>query len=109
MSKSSQLNALVIQRYGSTYLTTNWKKMGKAGKTGKTNRTRFLSWHYFVNKQVGAQKRVDTRPKCVVTMNLNQAEQPVAVGTKFGPQGPSQDLWAPKRDILGQNWPFWGP
>ena len=38
---------------------------------------------------LGAQKRANTRPKCVVTMSLTQAEQPVAVGTKFGPQGPS--------------------
>ena len=50
-----------------------------------------------------AQKKADTRPKCVVTMSLIQAEQLVAVGTKFGPPGPSWDPWAPKRDILGQN------
>ena len=55
---------------------------------------------------LGAQKKADTRPKCVVTMSLIQAEQLVAVGTKFGPPGPSWDPWAPKRDILGQKWPF---
>ena len=38
---------------------------------------------------LGAQKRADTRPKCVVTMSLTQADQPVAVGTKFGPPEPS--------------------
>ena len=41
---------------------------------------------------LGAQKRAETRPKCVVTMNVTQAEEPVAVGTKFGPRGPSWDL-----------------
>ena len=55
---------------------------------------------------LGAQKRAETRPKCVVTMSLTLAEQPVAVRTKFGPRGPSWDLWGPKRDIWGQNWPF---
>ena len=58
---------------------------------------------------LGAQKRAETRPKCVVTMSLTLAEQPVAVRTKFCPRGPSWDLWVPKRDIWGQNWPFWGP
>ena len=55
---------------------------------------------------LGAQKRAETRPKCVVTMSLTLAEQPVAVRTKFCPRGPSWDLWVPKRDIWGQNWPF---
>ena len=41
---------------------------------------------------LGAQKRAETGPKCVVTMNVTQAEEPVAVGTKFGPRGPSWDL-----------------
>jgi hypothetical protein len=58
---------------------------------------------------LGAQKRAETRSKCVVTMSLTLAEQPVAVRTKFCPRGPSWDLWVPKRDIWGQNWPFWGP
>ena len=46
---------------------------------------------------MGAQKRADTRPKCVVTMSLTQTDQPVAVGTKFGPPGPSWDLWGPQK------------
>ena len=54
---------------------------------------------------LGAQKRAETRPKCVVTMNVTQAEEPVAVGTKFGPRGPSWELWGPQK---GQNWPFLG-
>ena len=39
----------------------------------------------------------ETRQKCVVTMSLTQAEQPVAVRTKFGPRGPSWDLWGPQK------------
>ncbi len=58
---------------------------------------------------LGAQKRAETRSKCVATMSLTLAEQPVAVRTKFCSRGPSWDLWVPKRDIWGQNWPFWGP
>ena len=46
---------------------------------------------------LGAQKRADTRPKCVVTIILTQTEQPVAVGTKFGPPGPSWDLWGTQK------------
>ena len=55
-----------------------------------------------------AQKRPDTRPKCVVTIIPAQSDQSVAVGTKSGPVGPSEDLWdlqkghfGPKRALLG--------
>ena len=49
-----------------------------------------------------------TRPKCVVTIIPAQSDQSVAVGTKSGPLGPSEDLWnfqighlGPKRVLLG--------
>ena len=55
-----------------------------------------------------AQKRPDTRPKYVVTIIPAQSDQSVAVGTKSGPRGPSEDLWdlqkghlGPKRALLG--------
>ena len=55
-----------------------------------------------------AQKRLNTRPKCVVTIVPAQSDQSVAVGTKSGPRGPSEDLWdpqkrhlEPKRALLG--------
>ena len=55
-----------------------------------------------------AQKRPDTRPKYVVTIIPAQSDQSVAVGTKSGPRGPSEDLWdfqmghlGPKRVLLG--------
>ena len=34
----------------------------------------------------GAQKRDDTRPECVETLSLTQAEQSVAVGTSGAPK-----------------------
>ena len=57
----------------------------------------------------GAQKRDDTRPKCVVTMSLTQAEQSVAVGTKFGPPGPSLDLWSLQKGHFGPKLALLGP
>ena len=39
-----------------------------------------------------AQKRPDTRPKCVVTMIPAQSDRSVAVGTISGPRGSSEDL-----------------
>ena len=33
-----------------------------------------------------AQKRPDTRPKCVVTMTPTQLDQSAAIGTKSGPK-----------------------
>ena len=58
---------------------------------------------------LGAQKRAETRPKCVVTMSLTLAEQPVAVRTKFGPRGPpalgprgpQKEHFGPKLALLG--------
>ena len=44
----------------------------------------------------GAQERPDTRSKCVVTMCPTQAGQSGAVGTKYGPPGPSEDLRGPE-------------
>ena len=38
------------------------------------------------------QKRFDTRPKSVVTIIPAQSDQSVAVGTKSGPQGPSENF-----------------
>ena len=58
---------------------------------------------------LGAQKRPDTRPKCVVTMILTQSDQSAAVGTKSGPSGPSESLWGPQKGLSGPNEPFWGP
>ena len=50
---------------------------------------------------LGAQKRPDTRPKCVVTMILTQSDQSAAVGTKSGPSGPSESLWGPQKGLSG--------
>ena len=58
---------------------------------------------------MGAQKMAETRPKCVVTMSLTQAEQPVAVRTKFGPRGPSWDLWGPQKGHFGPKLALLGP
>ena len=41
---------------------------------------------------LGAQKGLDTRSKCVVSMTPTQTGQSGAVGTKSGPPGPSEDL-----------------
>ena len=49
----------------------------------------------------GAQKRPDTRSKCVVTMCPTQAGQSEAVGTKSVHPGPSEDLQGPKRGLSG--------
>ena len=59
--------------------------------------------------KIVARKRLDTRPKFVVTMSPAQAQQPEGVGTLRGPPGlPKEAFWA-KTGILGQNGPFWGP
>ena len=50
---------------------------------------------------LGAQKRSYTRSKCVVTMIPAQSDQSVAVGTKSGPRGPSEDLWGPQKGLWG--------
>jgi hypothetical protein len=48
-----------------------------------------------------AQKRPDTRPKYVVTIIPAQSDQSVAVGTKSGPRGPSEDLWDLQKGHFG--------
>ena len=57
----------------------------------------------------GTQKRDNTRPKCVETMSLTQTEQSVAVGTKFGPPGPSLALWGPQKGHFGPKLALSGP
>ena len=57
----------------------------------------------------GGQKGPDTRSKCVVIMSPSQTGQSGAVGTKFGPTGPFEDLRGLKRAIRAKNEPFWGP
>ena len=58
--------------------------------------------------KIATRKRLDTRPKSVVTMSPTQAQQPEGVGTEYGPSGPSEDLqdphkghFGPKRALLG--------
>ena len=58
---------------------------------------------------LGAQKRPNTRSKCLVTMIPTQSDQLAAIGTKSGPPGPSETLWGPNRAFWGQNGPFGGP
>ena len=55
-----------------------------------------------------AQKRPDTRPKYVVTIIPAQSDQSVAVGTKSGPRGPSEDLWDLQMGHLGPTWVLLG-
>ena len=50
---------------------------------------------------LGAQKRPDTRSKCLVTMIPAQSYQLAAIGTKSGPSGPSKSLWGPQKGLLG--------
>ena len=52
----------------------------------------------------GAQARPDTRSKSVVTIISSQS---AAIGTKFGPLWPTEDLRASKRAFQGQNEFFW--
>ena len=54
-----------------------------------------------VSVSLEAQKRPDTRPKCVVTILQTQSDESAAVGTKSGPLGPSDDLWDPQKGHLG--------
>ena len=49
----------------------------------------------------GAQRRPNTRPKCVVTMTPTQSDQLGAVGTKSGPRGPSKTLGDPQKGLSG--------
>ena len=50
-----------------------------------------------------AQKRPDTRPKCVVTIIPAQSDQLTAVGTNSGPRGP---LGPPKGALRAKTGPF---
>jgi hypothetical protein len=52
---------------------------------------------------LGAQKKPNTRPKCVVTMKPILLDQSAAVGTKSGTQRPSNDLWSPQKALFGPN------
>ena len=54
-----------------------------------------------LSESVGAQKRLDTRSKCVVTISPTQTGQSGAVGTKSGPPGPSEDLQGPQKGHSG--------
>ena len=49
----------------------------------------------------GAQKRADTRPKCVVTMCPIALDQSAAVGTKSGSGGPKKAFWGPNEPFFG--------
>ena len=57
----------------------------------------------------GVQKGPDTRSKCTWIMNLTQAGQCGAVGTKSGPLGPSKDLVGPQKGLLGPKRALLGP
>ena len=64
----------------------------------------------------GTQKGPNTRSKCVVSMSPAQPDQSGAVGIKFGPPGPFEDLpgpqngpFGPKRALLGPPGPQRGP
>ena len=48
---------------------------------------------------LGAQKRPDTRSKCLVTMIPAQSDQLAPVGTKSGLSGPSKSLWGPQKGL----------
>ena len=57
---------------------------------------------------IGPKIKIAARPKSLVTISPAQAQQPVGVGTKYGPSGPSVDLqeppkghFGPKRVLLG--------
>ena len=64
-------------------------------------RIKYKDYIYYLLGPPGAQKGLDTRSKCVVSMSPTQAGQSGAVGTKSAPPGPSQDLCGPKRGLSG--------
>ena len=45
-----------------------------------------------LSESPGAQKRLDTRSKCVVTMSPTQVSQSGAVGTKSDPPRPPENI-----------------
>ena len=51
---------------------------------------------------LGAQKRPDTRSKCLVTVIPTHSDQSAAAGTKSNPPGPCESLWGPKKGLFGQ-------
>ena len=57
---------------------------------------------------LGAQKRPDTRPKCVVTIISTQSDELAAVGTEFGPSGPLSSF-SPSYGLLEAKWALLGP
>ena len=59
--------------------------------------------HWSDDEMVMYHRRSLTRSKCVFTMNLTQAGQWGAVGTKSGPRGPSED---PKGPFRAKTSPF---
>ena len=79
----------------------------KSGPSGPSEDLRGPQKGHFGPKRsllgpLGAQKGLDTRSKCVVSMTPTQTGQSWAVGTKSGPPGPSEDLRGPRKDLL---WP----
>ena len=80
----------------------------KSGPSGPSEDLRGPQKGHFGPKRsllgpLGAQKGLDTRSKCVVSMTPTQTGQSGAVGTKSGPPGPSE---VPERTFYGQNGPF---
>ena len=59
-----------------------------------------------LSESPGAQKRLDTRSKCVVTMSPTQVSQSGAVGTKSDLPRPHENLLSLQKGHLGQNGPF---
>ena len=75
----------------------------KSGPLGPSDDLRGLQKGHFGPKRalLGAQKRPDTRPKCVVTMITSLSDQSAAVGTKSGPPGPTEDLRGHQKGLSG--------
>ena len=61
------------------------------------------------NIKIAARKRLNTRPQFVVTMSPTQSDQSVAIGTKYGPYGPSEDLQDPQKGHFGPKRVLYGP
>ena len=75
----------------------------KSGPLGPSDDLRGLQKGHFGPKRalLGAQKRPDTRPKCVVTMITSLSDQSAAVGTNSGPPGPTEDLRGHQKGLSG--------
>ena len=61
------------------------------------------------NIKIAARKRLNTRPQFVVTMSPTQSDQSAAIGTKYGPYGPSEDLQDPQKGHFGPKRVLYGP